>query len=116
MVLSQCLTGRATPVFANWSLNSTLHVGRERQQHWVLGKNMRKFLLGSALAVATLTGSPVLAADVDFAPIPDWSGIYGGVFGAAISVDGHYDGVCSCVQVYDNLEHSGIGYGAGLLL
>ena len=45
-----------------------------------------------------------------YAPISDWSGIYGGVFGAAISVDGHYDGVCSCVQVYDNLEHSGIGY------
>ena len=38
---------------------------------------MRKLLLGSAFALATMTVSPVLAADIDFAPVSDWTGIYG---------------------------------------
>ncbi|MFT3986403.1 outer membrane protein [Aestuariivirga sp.] len=83
---------------------------------------MKKHLLGFTLAAAAiLAAAPALAADID-APAPvelrgsDWSGVYAGVFGTAISVDGNYDGVCSCAATYDKIEHSGIGYGGGLMM
>lgn len=79
---------------------------------------MKKLLLGltSALAIS-LAASPVLAADLDFEPIFDWSGIYIGAFGAAIAVEGHYDATPLCVPgpcVIIDPEMSGIGYGFGV--
>jgi outer membrane immunogenic protein len=60
-------------------------------KHWVLGTHMKKLLLGltSALAI-TITGSQVLAADVDFDPIYDWSGLYVGAFGGLVFVETPY--------------------------
>ena len=85
---------------------------------------MNKFFLRLAFAVAVLLPMPsALAADLDVPPPMDdlrpatfdWSGPYVGVFGAAVAVDGTFDGVCSCATVYTDLEHSGIGYAYGAL-
>ena len=62
-----------------------------------------------------------LAADLDVPPPDlrqasfDWSGPYIGVFGAAVAVDGSFDGTCSCLAIYTDIEHSGIGYAGGIL-
>jgi outer membrane immunogenic protein len=64
-----------------------------------------------------------LAADLDVPPPMDdlrpanfdWSGPYIGVFGAAVAVDGSFDGECSCLDTYTDVEHSGIGYAGGIL-
>ncbi len=89
-----------------------------------LGNDMNRFFFGLALAVAILLPIPsAFAADLDVPPpiddlrpsTFDWSGPYIGIFGAAVAVDGDYDGVCSCATVYTGLEHSGIGYAAGVL-
>jgi outer membrane immunogenic protein len=86
---------------------------------------MNKFFLRLAFAVAVLLPMPsALAADLDVPPPMDdlrpanfdWSGPYIGVFGAAVAVDGTYDGVCSCLATYDDMEHSGIGYAGGALV
>jgi outer membrane immunogenic protein len=85
---------------------------------------MNKFFLRLAFAVAFLLPvSSVFAADLDVPPPMDdlrpstfdWSGPYIGIFGAAVAVDGDYNGVCSCATVYTDLEHSGIGYAYGAL-
>jgi outer membrane immunogenic protein len=83
---------------------------------------MNKFFLRLAFAVAVLLPMPsALAADLDIPPPDlrqasfDWSGPYVGVFGAAIGVDGSYDGICSCAEIYTDVEHSGIGYAGGIL-
>ncbi len=62
-----------------------------QRKHRVLGTHMKKLLLGltSALAI-TMTGSPVMAADIDFAPIYDWSGIYVGAFAGLVFVETPY--------------------------
>jgi len=89
-----------------------------------LGKKMNKFFLRLAFAVAVLLPMPsALAADLDVPPPMDdlrpanfdWSGPYVGVFGAAVAVDGSFDGVCSCIATYTDIEHSGIGYAGGFL-
>lgn len=51
---------------------------------------MKKLLLGFAFALATMTGSPVLAADLDFDPVYDWSGFYAGAFGGLMFVETPY--------------------------
>jgi len=86
-----------------------------------LGNDMKKFLLGLAVAVM-LPASSAFAADLDVPPPDnlrpatfDWSGPYLGVFGAAVAVDGTFDGICSCVDTYTDIEHSGIGYAGGIL-
>ena len=69
-----------------------------------LGNDMNRFFFGLALAVAILLPIPsAFAADLDVPPPDDlrpstfdWSGPYIGIFGAAVAVDGDYDGVCSC--------------------
>ncbi len=85
---------------------------------------MNKFFLRLAFAVAVLLPMPsALAADLDVPPPMDdlrpanfdWSGPYIGVFGAAVAVDGTFDGVCSCLETYTDVEHSGIGYAGGIL-
>jgi outer membrane immunogenic protein len=85
---------------------------------------MNKFFLRLAFAVALLLPVPsVFAADLDVPPPMDdlrpatfdWSGPYVGIFGAAVAVDGEFDGICSCAAVYTDLEHSGIGYAYGIL-
>ena len=69
-----------------------------------LGTTMNKFFLRLAFAVAVLLPMPsALAADLDVPPPMDdlrpanfdWSGPYIGVFGAAVAVDGTFDGTCS---------------------
>ena len=91
-----------------------------------LGIKMNKFFLRLAFAVAVLLPMPsALAADLDVPPPDlrqasfDWSGPYVGIFGAAVAVDGTYDGVCNPVclrhQTYTDIEHSGIGYAGGIL-
>jgi outer membrane immunogenic protein len=90
-----------------------------------LGIKMNKFFLRLAFAVAVLLPMPsALAADLDVPPPMDdlrpanfdWSGPYLGIFGAAVAVDGTWDGDCStCVDPYVNMEHSGIGYAGGIL-
>ena len=88
-----------------------------------LGIKMNKFFLRLAFAVAVLLPMPsALAADLDVPPPMDlrpanfdWSGPYIGIFGAAVAVDGTFDGVCSCGGAYTDLEHSGIGYAGGIL-
>jgi outer membrane immunogenic protein len=85
-----------------------------------LGNDMNKFLLGLAVAIM-LPASSAFAADLDVPPPDlrpatfDWSGPYLGIFGAAVAVDGSFDGVCSCVETYTDVEHSGIGYAGGIL-
>lgn len=85
-----------------------------------LGIKMNKFFLRLAFAVAVLLPMPsALAADLDV-PLPasfDWSGPYVGVFGAAVAVDGTFDGVCNpvCGTTYTDMEQSGIGYAGGIL-
>ena len=99
------------------------------------GNNMNKFFLRLAFLVTVLLpGSPSFAADLDVPPpidnlrpaTFDWSGPYVGVFGAAVAVDGTFDGTCTfggvaCVvvppdvAVYTDIEHSGIGYAYGIL-
>ena len=87
-----------------------------------LGIKMNKFFLRLVFAIAVLLPMPsALAADLDVPPPDlrqasfDWSGPYVGVFGAAVAVDGTFDGVCSCGGAYTDLEHSGIGYAGGIL-
>ena len=86
-----------------------------------LGIKMNKFFLRLAFAIAVLLPMPsALAADLDdLRPATfDWTGPYLGIFGAAVAVDGTYDGVCTgtCGPAsLDDLEHSGIGYAAGIL-
>ena len=98
-----------------------------------LGIIMYKFFLGLAFAVAVLLPMPsALAADLDVPPPMDdlrpatfdWSGPYVGVFGAAVAVDGSFDGTCTSggvacappdIDIYTNYEHSGIGYAGGIL-
>ena len=55
----------------------------------------------------------------------DWSGPYVGVFGAAVAVDGTFDGTCTsggvpcvppAIPTFTDMEHSGIGYAGGFLL
>jgi len=52
----------------------------------------------------------------------DWSGPYVGIFGAAVAVDGTFDGTCTAVGppcdplTYTDFEHSGIGYAYGALV
>ena len=82
---------------------------------------MKKFLLGLAVALL-LPASSALAADLDIPPPDlrpasfDWSGPYIGIFGAAVAVDGTWDGDCStCATPYTDMEHSGIGYAGGIL-
>jgi outer membrane immunogenic protein len=87
-----------------------------------LGNEMKKYLLGLAVAIM-LPASSAFAADLDVPPPDnlrpatfDWSGPYLGVFGTAIAVDGTWDGDCStCVTPYTDMEHSGIGYAGGIL-
>ena len=90
-----------------------------------LGNDMKKFLLGLAVALL-LPASLALAADLDIPPPDlrpasfDWSGPYLGIFGAAIAVDGTYDATCTnavpcAVLTYTDIEHSGIGYAYGIL-
>ena len=92
---------------------------------------MKRFFLRLALAVAILLPVPsVFAADLDVPPPMDdlrpatfdWSGPYVGIFGAAVAVDGTFDGTCTnggvaCLvnPTYDDFEHSGIGYAYGIL-
>ena len=92
---------------------------------------MYKFFLRLAFAVAVLLSMPsALAADLDVPPPDlrptsfDWSGPYVGVFGAAVAVDGTFDGTCTTggvacappdIDIYTNYEHSGIGYAGGFL-
>jgi outer membrane immunogenic protein len=89
-----------------------------------LGIKMNKFFLRLAFAVAVMLPMPsALAADLDVPPPMDnlrpatfdWSGPYVGVFGTAVAVDGIFDGTCSCLATYTDLEHSGIGYAGGIL-
>lgn len=86
-----------------------------------LGIKMNKFFLRLAFAIAVLLPMPsALAADLDVPPPMrpasfDWSGPYIGVFGTAVGTDGSFDGVCSCATIYTDIEHSGIGYAAGIL-
>lgn len=89
-----------------------------------LGIKMNKFFLRLAFAVAVLLPMhSALAADLDVPPPDlrqasfDWSGPYVGIFGAAVAVDGTFDGVCSpvCGTTYTDMEHSGIGYAGGIL-
>ena len=94
-----------------------------------LGNDMNKFLLGLTVAIM-LPASSAFAADLDIPPPDmrpasfDWSGPYIGIFGAAIAVDGSFDGTCTtggvaCVppdiDIYTDYEHSGIGYAGGIL-
>jgi outer membrane immunogenic protein len=87
-----------------------------------LGNDMKNFLLGLAVAIMLPTSS-AFAADLDVPPPMDnlrpatfdWSGPYLGIFGAAVAVDGTFDGICSCVETYTDVEHSGIGYAGGIL-
>ena len=92
---------------------------------------MNKFFLRLAFAVAVLLPMPsALAADLDVPPPEmrpayfDWSGPYIGIFGAAVAVDGTFDGTCTTggvacappdIDIYTNYEHSGIGYAGGFL-
>ena len=92
-----------------------------------LGIKMNKFFLRLAFAVAVLLPMPsALAADLDVPPPDlrpasfDWSGPYVGVFGAAVAVDGTFDGTVAIVapcadRTYTDIEHSGIGYAGGIL-
>ena len=95
------------------------------------GNNMNKFFLLLAFLIAPLIPSAsVFAADLDVPPpigdlrptTFDWSGPYVGVFGAAVAVDGTFDGTCTfgggaCAipTTYTDIEHSGIGYAYGIL-
>ena len=91
------------------------------------GNNMNKFFLRLAFLIAVLIPSAsVFAADLDVPPpigdlrpaTFDWSGPYVGVFGAAVAVDGTFDGTCTGVcgtPVYTDIEHSGIGYAGGFM-
>jgi outer membrane immunogenic protein len=99
-----------------------------------LGNNMNKFFLRTAFLVAALlSASSVFATDLDVPPpidglrpaTFDWSGPYVGVFGAAVAVDGTFDGTCTsggvacvppAIATYTDIEHSGIGYAGGVLL
>jgi outer membrane immunogenic protein len=90
---------------------------------------MKKFFYCLVIAIAALLPAPsVRAADLDVPPpmgdlrpsTYDWSGPYVGVFGAAVAVDGSYDATCTnivpCVTpTFTDMEHSGIGYAAGIL-
>jgi outer membrane immunogenic protein len=81
---------------------------------------MNKFFLRLAFAAAVLLPMPsALAADLDVDDLRpanfDWSGPYIGVFGAAVAVDGSFDGECGCLDEYTDVEHSGIGYAGGIL-
>jgi outer membrane immunogenic protein len=90
---------------------------------------MNKFFLRLAFLIAALLpASSVFAADLDVPPpigdlrptTFDWSGPYVGVFGAAVAVDGTFDGTCTAVPAcgtptYTDIEHSGIGYAYGIL-
>ena len=85
---------------------------------------MKHFFLRLAFALAAIFSvSSVFAADLDVPPPMDdlrpatfdWSGPYVGIFGAAVAVDGEFDGICSCGGAYTDLEHSGIGYAVGAL-
>lgn len=83
-----------------------------QRKHRVLGTHMRKVLLGltSALAIA-MTGSPVLAADVDFSPIYDWSGIYVGAFAGLVFIETPYIPIN-----FDDPEFGGASGLAGVLV
>lgn len=83
-----------------------------QRKHRVLGTHMKKLLLGltSALAI-TMTGSPVLAADVDFAPVYDWSGIYVGAFAGLVFVETPYIPIN-----FDDPEFGGASGLAGVLI
>jgi outer membrane immunogenic protein len=89
---------------------------------------MNKFFLRIAFLIAAMIPpASVFAADLDVPPpigdlrptTFDWSGPYVGVFGAAIAVDGTFDGTCTggaCgAPAFSNFEHSGIGYAGGVL-
>ena len=92
---------------------------------------MNKFFLRLAFLIAALIPSAsVFAADLDVPPpigdlrpgTYDWSGPYVGVFGAAVAVDGTFDGTCTVgglacavTPTYTDIEHSGIGYAYGIL-
>jgi outer membrane immunogenic protein len=87
---------------------------------------MKKQLFGLVFAAAVL--SPAISFAADLEPPPpvddlrpasyDWTGPYVGIFGTAVGIDGSFDGVCGggCGgATYNNIEHSGIGYGGGFL-
>jgi outer membrane immunogenic protein len=98
-----------------------------------LGNNMNKFFLRLVFLVAALLpASSIFAADLDVPPPMDdlrpatfdWSGPYVGIFGAAVAVDGTFDGTCTtaglpcgapAIATYTDYEHSGIGYAYGIL-
>lgn len=85
---------------------------------------MKKLIFALVAAAAFLMpGSGAQAADLDIPPPEhmrpatfDWTGPYLGINGAAIAVDGTFDGVCSCGSTYDDFEHSGIGWAWGGLV
>jgi outer membrane immunogenic protein len=99
------------------------------------GNNMNKFFLRLAFLIAALIPSAsVFAADLDVPPpigdlrpgTYDWSGPSIGIFGAAVAVDGTFDGTCTtggvacavvppAVATYTDFEHSGIGYAGGFM-
>ena len=85
---------------------------------------MTKSFRSAIIAAALLAPSAALAADIsELRPASyDWTGAYIGVFAAAMATDGSYDGTCDtggspCLvnPTYTNIEHSGIGYGAGFV-
>jgi outer membrane immunogenic protein len=94
---------------------------------------MIKFFLRLAfVTVAFLSATSVFAADLDVPPpiddlrpaTFDWTGPYIGIFGAAVAVDGTFDATCTsggvpcvppAIPTFTDMEHSGIGYAAGIL-
>ena len=87
---------------------------------FVLGKSMKKFLLGLVIAAAiSVPASSALAADLDVPLRPsDWTGFYVGAFGGGMYLDGTYDYVCNtCAPVLtvNDAEMSGTGYFGGVL-
>jgi len=80
-------------------------------QHWVWVTHMKKLLLGLTSAFAiSLAASPVLAADLDFEPVYDWSGLYVGIFGGLVFVETPYIPIGS-----DDPEFGGASGLAGFL-
>jgi outer membrane immunogenic protein len=101
----------------------------EHRQLTVLGKNMHKFYLVSALATVSFISSlPALSADLDVMPPPpppveelrpatyDWTGISAGVFVAANAVEGKFNAYPICGCGVNDVSQSGIGFGGGARL
>lgn len=85
---------------------------------FVLGKSMKKLLLGLVIAASiSVPASSALAADLDVPLRPsDWTGLYVGAFGGGMYLDGTYDYTCAiCGLAVTDAEMSGTGYFGGVL-